>query len=186
MKTTGFILLFAAMLAHGVSTGAEGLDPAVQAKITALTLEIAALARDPVLVSAVRAHNAGPPPEQAALTQERWISLSILDPLVRGFTRNPAGQFLKAHRPEAVCEAFVSGADGLKVAFLAKPSNWSHLGKPKHDEPMAGRTWQGPIELDESSGLQQIQVSVPVLDDGKPVGSLVVGLSLSKLTQSST
>jgi hypothetical protein len=82
-----------------------------------------------------------------------------------------------------VSEAFVSGADGGKVAFLGKTSNWSHKGKPKHDQPMSGKTWQGQVEVDESSGLQQVQVAVPVLDGGKPIGSLVVGLSVGKLAK---
>jgi hypothetical protein len=46
---------------------------------------------------------------------------------------------------------------------------------------MQGKPWQGPVEVDESSGQQQLQIAVPVLDGGKPIGSLVVGLSLSKL-----
>jgi hypothetical protein len=48
---------------------------------------------------------------------------------------------------------------------------------------MTGKNWQGPVEVDESSGQQQLQVSVPVLDGGKPIGSLVVGLSVTKLSQ---
>jgi hypothetical protein len=104
-----------------------------------------------------------------------------MDPLVRSFTKNEAAVFLKSKKGEVISEAFVSGADGLKVAFLSKPTNWSHKGKPKHDQPIAGKIWQGAVELDESTGLQQVQVAVPVLDAGKPIGSLVVGLSLSKL-----
>lgn len=72
------------------------------------------------------------------------------------------------------------GRDGNDY-FLSKPSNWSHQGKPKHDEPMVGKTWQGGIELDESTGLQQIQIGVPVLEEDKPIGSLVLGFSISKL-----
>lgn len=100
---------------------------------------------------------------------------------MRGFTKNDTAQTLKSKKTEAVSEAFVSSADGLKVAFLGKTTSWSHKGKPKHDEPMAGKTWQGPVEVDESTGLQQIQVAVPVMDDGKPIGSLVIGLSIAKL-----
>jgi len=33
---------------------------------------------------------------------------------------------------------------------------------------MTGKNWQGPIEIDESSGQRQLQISVPVLDGGKP------------------
>ena len=78
-------------------------------------------------------------------------------------------------------EAFVSSANGTKVAFLAKTTSWSHKGKPKHETPMTGKVWQGPLETDKSSGVQQIQVAVPVLDGGKPIGSLVVGYAISKL-----
>jgi hypothetical protein len=46
---------------------------------------------------------------------------------------------------------------------------------------MSGKTWQGAVEIDESSGLQQVQVAVPVVDGGQPIGSLVVGLSVGKL-----
>jgi hypothetical protein len=69
----------------------------------------------------------------------------------------------------------------MKVAFLSKTTSWSHKGKAKHDVPMAGKTWQGTIEVDKSTGQQQIQIAVPVLDGGKPIGSLVVGLAVAKL-----
>ena len=48
---------------------------------------------------------------------------------------------------------------------------------------MTSKTWQGPIEVDESSGAQQVQVSMPILDGDKPIGSLVIGLSASKLSK---
>ena len=180
MKTR---LLLIATLMLGGRLAAEDLPPAVQAKIDARVTAITAWAAEPLIVEAVRAHNAAVPAEQAALTQDKWRALTVLDPLVRGFGKNPAGQFLKGKKDEIVTEAFVSDAAGLKVAFIAKTSNWSHHGKPKHDVPMTGKSWQGPVEVDESSGQQQLQIAVPVLDGGKPIGSLVVGLSLTKLSQ---
>ena len=161
---------------------AQTLPPAAQAKLDEEIKVIAGWAADPVIVDAVKAHNAAVPADQAALTQDQWRALTILDPLVRSFAKNAAGQFLKAKKDDNITEAFVSDAAGLKVAFIAKTSNWSHLGKPKHDVPMTGKSWQGPIEVDESSGQRQLQISVPVLDGGKPIGSLCVGLSLSKLS----
>ncbi len=115
------------------------------------------------------------------MTQEKWKSLTLLDPFVRGFSKNAAGEAIKAKKSSLVTEAFLSGADGGKVAFVSKPSNWSHKGKPKHEQSMQGTTWQGEVEVDESTGLQQIQVSVPVLDGTTPIGSLVVGLSITKM-----
>ncbi len=175
-----FSLLVGILSLAGVST-AVALEPAVQAKVDAMKKQVETWAADPAIVNAVKAYNTAPPADSAAMTQDKWKALPILDPFVRSFSKNPAGEFLKSKKSEAVSEAFLSGADGNKVAFLAKPSSWSHKGKAKHDDPMAGKTWQGEVEVDESTGLQQLQVAVPVLDGGRPIGSLVVGLSLSKL-----
>ncbi|MGA4644398.1 hypothetical protein [Limisphaera sp. 4302-co] len=175
LVSTGALVGTAALLQ------AQGITPEIQAKIDAKIKQIQTWAADEVIVQAVREHNANPSPEAKAMTQEKWKTLPVLDPFVRSFTKHAATERLKAKKDDTVTEAFISGADGTKVAFLSKPSNWSHKGKDKHEVPMSGKTWQGEPEVDESTGLQQVQVAVPVLDGGKPIGSLVVGLSLNKL-----
>ena len=172
--------LLAALLGSQVA-GAAGLDAAQQGNVDAKVKEIQSWAATPAIVDAVKAYNAAKSPEAAAMDQAKWTGLSVIDPFVRSLTKNPAAEVLKAKKGEVVSEAFLSGADGGKVAFLGKPTGWSHKGKPKHDQPMSGKNWQGPVEIDESSGLQQVQVAVPVVDGGKPIGSLVVGLSVGKL-----
>jgi len=177
------VLAFAVLLCGAAALRAQSITPAVQARIDAKVKEVVTWAADPAIVDAVRAHNAPLPADQAALNQDKWRALSVLDPVVRGFTKNASGQFLKSKKDDYVTEAFVSDAAGFKVGFIAKTSNWCHKGKEKHDVPMTGKAWQGPVEVDESSGQQQLQVAVPVLDGGKPIGSLVVGLSITKLSQ---
>ncbi len=162
---------------------AEPISPALQSKIDTKLKEIQTWAADPAIVEAVRTQNAKLPPEHTAMTQEKWKAATILDPFVRSFSKNAAAEFLKSKKDTAVSEGFLSDANGLKVAFLSKTSGWSHKGKDKHDVPMTGKTWQGPIELAESSGLKQLQIAVPVLDAGNPIGSLVVGLKIAKLGQ---
>ncbi len=184
MKKTFLKISVALGLLTGIGSpafAAEGLDAAAQAKVDQKLAEVLAWASDPVIVNAVKAQNASTPADAAAMTQDKWASASIMDPFVRSFTKNDVGQFLKSKKDDVVSEAFVSDAAGLKVGFISKTTNWSHKGKPKHDQPMAGKIWQGPVETDASTGLLQIQLAVPVLDGGKPVGSLVVGLSLAKL-----
>lgn len=182
MKTTLPRILFTLIACCSFAgLSAQGLDAERQAKVDQRVTVIKGWAADPVIVGAVRAQNAQPPAEHAAMTQEKWKTLTLLDPFVRAFTRNEAGSALKAHRAEWVAEAFLNDAAGRKVAFLGKTSGWSHASSPKHAKPIAGETWQGPVELDESTGLQQVQVAVPVLDGGKPIGSLVVGIAVSKL-----
>lgn len=173
-----------ACLATGLGTpslAGDPIEPDLQKKIDTQVRAVAAWAKDPKVVKAVVDHNTKPPAEHASMTQDKWKTLTVLDPIVRGLTKNEAAEFLKSKKTDFVTEAFVSDAAGTKVAFLAKTTAWSHKGKPKHDVPMSGKTWQGEIEVDESTGLQQLQISVPVFDGEKPVGSLVVGLSLSKL-----
>ena len=160
---------------------ASAADAALQAKINAKIDLIKTWAADPAIVAAVKAHNASEPADHAAMTQDKWASLTVLDPFVRGFSKNDAAAFLKSKKTDDVAEAFVSDAKGDKVAFLAKTTSWCHKGKPKHDQPMAGKTWQGAVEVDESTGQQQIQISVPVMDGGKAIGSLTVGFAVAKL-----
>jgi hypothetical protein len=182
MKRT-LVFGLAAMLAlvMGARTASAAIDPAMQAKVDAEVKAAQALAADPTVVAAVKAANANPPATSKAMTQEKWVTLTGFDPFVLSFSGNPAAATLKAKKSAVVSEAFVSAADGTKVAFLAKTSNWNHKGKPKHDVPMTGKAWQGEVETDQSTGLQQLQVAVPVLDAGKPVGSLVIGLQVARL-----
>jgi hypothetical protein len=183
-KSSSLIRLTAMMLAFaGPAIGLRSaeVDPGMQAKIDAKVAEIKVWAADPAIVAAVAAHNAQLPAEAATMTQERWKKLSVLDPFVRSFSKNEAGSALKAHKTDWVSEAFISDAKGLKVGFLSKPSAWSHAGNPKHDVPMSGKVWQGEIAVDESAGVQELQVAVAITKDGQPIGSLVVGLSLGKL-----
>ena len=115
------------------------------------------------------------------MTNEKWANLSILDPYVRSFTKNPLATYLKTRKDDQISECFVSGADGRKIAFFAKTTSWSHADKPKHLQPMSGKTYIGPIAVDESTGQQEIQIGIPVLAGGKPIGSIVVGLAVAKL-----
>jgi len=153
----------------------------LKAKIEAKVKELSAWSTDADIVAAVKAHNTNPPADAKAMTNEKWRQLTLLDPFVRSFSRNPAAMAVKAKKPEWISECFVSGADGTKVALLSKTTSWSHADKDKHKTPMAGKTWIGPVEVDESTGLQQVQVALPVLDGGKPIGSIVFGLSVAKI-----
>ena len=161
---------------------AQSISPAMQAKLDAKRNEIIEWAANPVIVNEVKNQNSlGLPPALAAMTQDQWKVLSVLDPVVRGLVKNQAGQFLKSKCDDLVSLSFLSDAKGCKVAYSAKTSNWCHKGMAKHDDPMVGKCWQGPIELNAASGKQQVQIAVPVLEGRNPIGSLVVGLALQKI-----
>jgi hypothetical protein len=183
MKIQLLLGLLAIGLANSclLTMNAEPLDAALQTKVDAQIKVVQGWASDPVIVAAVKAQNAALAPEYAAMTQDTWKDLGKLDPLVRALDKSAAGSFLKGKKSDLIIRAFVSDAEGRKVAFTTKTLSWSHKGDPKHEVPMTGKTWEGSVEQDKASGFQQIQISVPVLDQDKPIGSLVIGLSVSNL-----
>lgn len=178
MNRRYLIALLAGLAALPIARG-QAAD--LQSRVAAQLSIVEAWAADPVIVAAVRARNEARSAAATDMTQQRWTRLAQADPFVRELASNAAAAALNSKRTAIVSEAFISAADGSKVAFLAKPSTWNHKGKAKHDAPMRGMAWRGEVEIDESTGLEQIQVAVPVVDGGKPIGSLVVGLTVSKL-----
>jgi hypothetical protein len=155
----------------------------IRAGITKYTPELLKFAANEIVVTEVKKANASQPAELSSMTNDKWKNLSILSPEVKLITKGELSQFLVKNKPAFVSEIFVSAKDGAKVGFISKPTSWSHLGKPKHDIPMQGKNWTGEVELDESTGIKQLQVSFPVLDEAKKaIGSIVFGLDVAKIT----
>lgn len=174
--------LFAlALLLAAASVSAQS-PPELQSKLNAEIKRLELLSSDPQIVSAVKSYNSTPPSADAkSMTNEKWHELSLFDPFVRSIGKNTLSEFLKTKKDDVIAKIFVSGADGGKAGFDAKTEHWTHKGMPKHDVPMSGKTWIGTVKLDDSTGLQLIQVGLPVLDGKKPIGSIVFGLRADKL-----
>lgn len=183
MKTTIHLLIaLGALIFASTTTRAEDLTPEAQKKVDAVIKEAQQWASDPIIVKAVKDQNEkGLPAAYADMTQEKWNGLSILDPLVRDFTKNAATDFLKTKKTDAITATNLSDAKGYKVAFLAKTKYWCHKGVPQHETAMSGKTWQGPLEVHSATGKLQVLVSVPVLDGATPIGSLIVGVSAAAI-----
>jgi hypothetical protein len=176
-----FLLSFALLTFMSMSSYAENLTPEQK---TALDKQIEfakELGKDAKVVEAVKAVNAAALADYKDMSQDKWKELPVLDPKVRYFSKNPLAEYLKSKKTDLITEIFANAADGTKVAFLSKTSNWSHKGKAKHDEPMSGKSWTGSVEMDESTGLKSVQVAVPVMDAGKAIGSITIGYSITKL-----
>jgi hypothetical protein len=179
----GYFAALAILLGVAAAQAAFEITPAIQAELDRQKRIVAGWAADPVIVKAVVEQNArGPLP---GMDNAKWKVLRRSDPIVRAFQSNAAGQFLRAKMEASrgmITEAFLSAAQGEKVAFAEKTTSYIHKGVAKFDVPFTTRgAWQGRPEFDESAQTYQIQISVPVLADGAPVGALVVGVSLSQL-----
>jgi hypothetical protein len=179
------VAVLAALVVVPVVEAAQTLQvtPAMQGEIDKQKQVVAGWAADPTIVGAVKEQNAGAP--IPGMDNAKWKSVRRTDPLVTQFRSNAAGQFLRAKLAAGggiYNEAFLSAARGEKVGFAEKTTSYIHLGAAKFDVPFTtSKAWQGKPEFDESSQTYALQVSVPVLDSGKPIGVLVVGVSLGHL-----
>lgn len=185
MKTTFSQVLSAAALfacAAVVGAGTFEITPAKQAEIDHQRDIIAKWAADPVIVDSVKDQNKKG--AIAGMNNAKWKTIRASEEVITAFQTNRAGSFLKAKMESSdglISEAFLSAAQGEKVAFIEKTSSYVHKGSPKFDVPMTGKSWQGKPEFDESSQTFAVQVSVPVFDAGSPIGALVVGINLTRL-----
>jgi len=155
----------------------------IQERITWQVWNADGWAANPVVVEAVLAQNAkGPIP---GMDNAKWKTVPEKDAIVQGFINNEAAKFLKGEmaNTDGICTgAFLNAAQGEKVAFSDKTGSYIHKGSAKFDVPFtSGKSWQGKPELDDSGKIYEIQISVPVLSNGKPIGVLVVELDGTKL-----
>ena len=159
----------------------EGLSPEVQKKVDAIVATIQGWASDPVIVKAVKAQNAHLPEAIGSISAEKWDQLTVLDPVVRSMVKNEVGLFLKSKMTDAFSLALVNDAEGYKVAYVTKPKNWLHKGLPQHDQPMLGKIYQGPVVTHPATGMLQLLLGIPVLENEKPIGTVIVGVKASAL-----
>jgi hypothetical protein len=158
---------------------------AIQEQITWQVWNAQGWAASPIVVEAVIAQNAkGPIP---GMDNAKWKTVPEKDAIVQGFINNEVAKFLVAEmaKTDGICTgAFLNAAQGEKVAFSDKTGSYIHKGSAKFDVPFTtGKTWQGKPELDDSGKVYEIQISVPVLSEGKPIGALVVEINGTKLEE---
>ncbi|MBI3804708.1 MAG: hypothetical protein HY282_13205 [Nitrospirae bacterium] len=162
------------------------MNPAVQAELEKEKTTIAFWASNPVIIKEVQQQNKKGP--ISGLDNAKWKNTPPSDPLIKTFQENPAARFLKSKieaKDSIFTEAFLSGSNGEKVAFVEKTTYYLHKGMPKFEVPFRkGSAWQGKPEYDESSQTYSIQISTPVFSEGVPIGVLVAGVRLSALEKS--
>jgi hypothetical protein len=178
------LFLFAAFMVSVQALAAEFvISDSVQAELEKRKTEIAGWAAEAPIVSGVKDQNAKGP--IAGMDNPKWKATKRSDPIVKELQSNAAASLLSEKVTAsngAFGEAFLSAAQGEKVAFVEKTSSYIHKGAPKFDVPFnENKAWQGKPEFDESTQTYAVQISVPVLDGGKPTGVLVVGVNLTYL-----
>ena len=145
------------------------------------------MALNPVLVRAARQQNAsGLTQEEITRRDEAWRASKELTPFKLSLQTSPAGQFLRAQvqRSTSFNEAFLTDNQGANVAAFPATSDYWQGDEDKWTESFnggEGRVLIGALELDESTNTVAAQISAPVLDRGRTIGVLVVGVTINYL-----
>jgi hypothetical protein len=185
MVRRGLLLLLMAAFttpaaAQELAFSPEQLEAVLAPKIRA----VKRLAANLAVVDAVKAQNAEATNiEQIKQIDEEWRATKTLTAFKRSLQRNPAGRFLRRHvrRNPTYGEAFLTDKHGANVAAYPATSDYWQGDETKFTasyDDGKGKIFIGDVEYDESSQTHAAQVSVPVIDRGKAIGVLVVGVQL--------
>lgn len=158
----------------------EQLEVVLAPKIRA----VQRLAANLAVVDAVKTQNAEDTNiEQIKQIDDEWRATKTLTAFKRSLQRNPAGRFLRRHvrRNPTYGEAFLTDKRGANVAAYPATSDYWQGDETKFTasyDDGKGKVFIGDVEYDESSQTHAAQVSVPVIDQGKAIGVLVMGVQL--------
>lgn len=178
----GFVALPAAAIAQEKISESE-LEALLRVKIRT----VQHLALNPVLVRAVRQQNAsGLTADEIKRRDESWTAAKELTPFKLSLQTSPAGDFLKAQvqRSPSFNEAFLTDNQGANVAAFPATSDYFQGDEEKWSAAFNGgdgRIFIGPLERDESTNTVAAQISAPVMDRGRTIGVLVVGVTINYL-----
>ena len=145
------------------------------------------MALNPLLIRAVRQQNAsGLTPEEIARRDKSWRATKELTPFKLSLQTSAPGRFLRAQiqRSTSFNEAFLTDNQGANVAAFPATSDYWQGDEDKWSDSFNGADGQiylGALELDESTNTVAAQVSAPVLDRGKTIGVLIIGVTINYL-----
>lgn len=145
------------------------------------------LAFNPVILTAVREQNAQNLSMETIRQRDAdWTATAEPTPFKRGLQNNKAGKLLGRHveSNEFLVEAFLTDNQGANVAAYPITSDYWQGDEEKWTAAFnngQGKLYIGPIEVDASTNIASVQVSSPVIESGKTIGVLIVGIAFDYL-----
>jgi len=142
---------------------------------------------DSVLIEAVKSQNAKSISlDDIKARDASWRKTEGLDVEMKGMLSSAAGKKLsefEKSRPYYF-ELFLMDNQGANVSMTNKTSDYWQGDEAKWQESFKGGEGAvhiGEIEFDESAQDYLVQISVPVIDGGKAIGAITIGINLDDL-----
>jgi hypothetical protein len=183
MKTTWIKTLVATSLAAGLvlatpmTWAADALPAPVQAKTEQYKKKLVEWAANPVIVAAVKEVNATG--GVAGMTNGKWNDLDEKDPVVKSFETSKAGTLIRKWEEDTgINKLLLRDEKGNLVASSGKPLVYNNAARPAFANPFKGQVWAASeIRPDPTTGIKSVQAGAPVMDGGKVIGVIHVGIT---------
>lgn len=157
------------------------------AAIHKITPQLEALGNNPILIAAVQAQNAeGLSLDAIKQRDADWRKVAGTNVFMEAMLSNTAAKEMasfESTKPYFI-ELFLMDNQGANVAMTSKTSDYWQGDEAKWQESFkggAGAVHVGKVEFDESAQAYLVQVSVPVMDAGKAIGAITIGINLDEL-----
>jgi|YelNatPaOPRAMG01_1025707.scaffolds.fasta_scaffold200046_1 C4-dicarboxylate-specific signal transduction histidine kinase len=178
--------MFCAVLASllAVSGAAFSAEKAPAAIVEFAQNELMRWGENPVIVKAVKDQNArGMTLEEIQALDERWVKTPGVADFMKPYLENECAQELQKLQSSApyFAEIFVTDNQGGLVAATGKTSDYWQGDEAKFTECFKGEEgvlYISDVEFDESTQTYSVQISVPVREEGKVIGVIVVGIDV--------
>ena len=184
-RTLAFVISGLFFLAAVIAAHAG--EKAPQQVIDLANSTLAALGSDPVIVQAVRDENAkGKTLDQIQEKDAAWKAFAGLADYMKAIMDSECGKHVRKIQESApyYAEIFVMDNQGANVAMTDKTSDYWQGDEDKFQKSFAngaGAIFVDEVKFDDSAQTYQVQVSVPVMDGGKAIGAITIGVDVDKI-----
>ena len=196
MWTRVLLVIACATMPLGVASGdhadagdVEGFSQGELQRVLKSKIEgVQELAGNELLVQAVRRHNRRELSlEEIQEIDREWASSKEMTPLKKSLQECEVGRYFKSmvgFNSAIYSEAFATDRRGVNIAAYPATTDYWQGDEQKWIEAFnegSGKVYVGPMEFDESTETDAIQIAVPVMDEAKAIGVLIVGVKLTYL-----
>ena len=176
LKKSIAMSLFAGLILTSFSTVAAELPAPLQSKVEKYKQKLVEWAANPVIVSAVKeANSKGGLP---GMSNSKWLEVAEKDPAVMAFVTSKAGALVsKWDEDHEIDKLVVRDEKGNLVAASTKPLLYNNAVRPVYTNAIKGQTWSDTkVAPDPTTQIKSVQASAPVMDGGKVIGVIHVGI----------
>jgi len=186
MKKAIALTILAVCMFTGIQVGFAG-EKAPARIIEFAESKLALFGSDPIIVEAVKQENVkGKSLSQIQEMDGKWKKTPGIVDYMQALMDSSCGKRLRVLQESQsyYSEIFIMDNQGANVAMTDKTSDYWQGDEAKFKKSFnggKGAVFVDDVEFDDSSQAYLVQISVPVIDNGKVIGAITFGIDVDKI-----